>query len=58
MASEGDTGPGGTLREQQLHTPLPPPPGSGAFHHGTGSDGERPGYASAQEEVIATIEEE
>ena len=31
MASEGDTGPGGTLREQQLHTPLPPPPGSGAF---------------------------
>ena len=27
MASDGDTGPGGT----QEHTPQPPPPGSGSF---------------------------
>ena len=32
MASEGDTGPGGTPQEQ-LHTPLLPPPGSGSFCH-------------------------
>ena len=40
MASEGDTGPGGTSQEQP-HTPQPLPPGSGSFHHGTGSAGEQ-----------------
>ena len=50
----GDDGAVGTQQErqqQQLHTPQPSPLTSGAFLHGTGSDGERPGYASAQEEV-------
>ena len=37
----GDTGAVGTPQEQQLHTPLPPPPGSGSFRHGTGSAGEQ-----------------
>ena len=36
MASEGDTGAGGTHQE---HTPQPT--GSGSFHHGTGSAGEQ-----------------
>ena len=34
MASDGDTGPGGT----QEHTPQPPPPGSGSFRQ----DGKKP----------------
>ena len=41
MASEGDTGAGGTHQEQQLHTPLPPPPSSGSFRYGGGEEEEK-----------------
>ena len=47
-------------RHHNTKTTIPPsksppptlPKDGGAFLHGTGSDGERPGYASAQEEVM------